>query len=81
MKIIDIFVAVLPYIVCIIAIIGLALGRMAEDKEKGKAVEGKYCPKCGNRVENIFRKMGDIGLGITPMISYKKCKKCDWSDL
>ena len=59
-----------------LAVIGLILSIIFQKEE----VETKFCPKCGSSVENRFTKMGNIGLGITPMISYKRCKKCGWTN-
>ena len=59
-----------------VAVIGLILSIIFQKEE----VETKYCPKCGSKVKKRFSKIGDIALGITPMVAYKKCNKCGWTN-
>jgi len=47
---------------------------------KKEEVETKYCPKCGSKVKNRFSKIEDIGFGIEPMVKYKECKNCGWTN-
>ena len=64
------------WILLILFIIALLYVIVFEKEE----VETKYCPKCGSKVKNRFSKMGDIGFGIEPMVKYKECKKCGWTN-
>jgi hypothetical protein len=64
-------------LICLgIAITGLVLSIVFEKDEK----EITKCPECQSDIENKDFQMGDMGFGIRPIVFYKKCTKCGWTN-